>query len=130
MKGRQYPDYWISQLRSVVESIFDDVITKMIISAKIFWYILKTYMMVHIITTWRDYSFSKTEVKVGEQSPHAKTRSILLKVYTVYLFKKYVIAYLISVQTVFVTATLWNTIKQEYIVHSENFTNCNSSSHA
>ena len=36
VKGRQCLDYWISRLRSVVESTFDDAMTKMMISAKIF----------------------------------------------------------------------------------------------
>ena len=36
VKGRQCLDYWISGLRSVVEPTFDDAMTKMMISAKIF----------------------------------------------------------------------------------------------
>ena len=48
----------------VVNSIFDDVIRKILISVKIFLYILKTYKMVYIMITFRDFSISQLEIKV------------------------------------------------------------------
>ena len=44
-----------------VESISDDIIRKMLILAKVFLYILKAYM-VYVFTTFRDSSFSQSEV--------------------------------------------------------------------
>ena len=52
-------------LRPVVDSIFDDVIRKMVMPAKMFQYILKVYMMVYLITKFRDCSFSQSKDKVA-----------------------------------------------------------------
>ena len=54
-------DYWILHLRPVVKSIFDDMIRKMLILAQIILHILKTYMMLYIISKFRDSSFSQEE---------------------------------------------------------------------
>ena len=60
-----FSKYWLSRLRPVVESIFDEVFRKMLIPVKIFSDILKAYMMVYIITKFHESSFSQLEVQIG-----------------------------------------------------------------
>lgn len=49
-----------------MELIYDDAIRKMLLSATIFLYNLKAYMMVYTVTKFRDPSFSKSDIEVGE----------------------------------------------------------------
>ena len=58
-----FTKYWISCLRPVVESIFDDVIIRLDFSKNLL-YILNEYMMVYIITKFRDSSFFQSEIEV------------------------------------------------------------------
>ena len=48
-----------------MESVFDEVIREMLMSAKFFLYIVKTCFMVYIITKFRYSSSSYSEIKVG-----------------------------------------------------------------
>ena len=49
-----------------MQSIFDDVIRKMLMPAKIFQQVLQAYMMLYIITMFRVSGISQSKVKVGE----------------------------------------------------------------
>ena len=42
---QKFTKYWVSRLRPAVESTFDNVNRKIPMSAKIFLYVLKAYMM-------------------------------------------------------------------------------------
>ena len=59
----KFTKYWISLLHLKVKFIFDDVIRKLPISAKIFLYSLKTYVMVYVIRKFRHFRFSQSEDK-------------------------------------------------------------------
>ena len=56
--------YWILQLCLAVDYIFNDMIRKILMSAKNV-YALKTYMMFHIITSLCDFIFSQSEIEIG-----------------------------------------------------------------
>ena len=70
--------YWILQLCLAVDYIFNDMIRKILMSAKNV-YALKTYMMFHIITSLCDFIFSQSEIEIGRGSKKSllrpKTRS-------------------------------------------------------
>ena len=70
--------YWILQLCLAVDYIFNDMIRKILMSAKNV-YALKTYMMFHIITSLCDFIFSQSEIEIGRGRKksllHPKTRS-------------------------------------------------------
>ena len=59
------------------ESIFDDAIRKLLMSAKIFLYILKVYMMVYIITKFCRSSLSQSKVKVERSVSALRTQVTL-----------------------------------------------------
>ena len=56
IKSLNFTEYWIFQLHRVAGSIFDNIIRKMMTPGKIFLYILKASLMVHITTKFHDSS--------------------------------------------------------------------------